>query len=224
MTTALRQPRLLPVPAVALWSYQKVRTPSLRIGPDGIYHEGTENRDEEGQLWPQVRGSQTGAPQYAVMNPLKQRQAMKRLLCQVGMGPATRTEYGVLWVLPRPTGSPEDPEYDWDQGVTTTEPPVCRFHARVSAYQCPRLRTRGHVAVFVREAELVAVEGTYYPPPSIGVRPIKTALPIDSPDTRLMVADRLVRRLRATTPVDLTDRILARGALPCTRRTPAKSR
>ncbi|MFB6504249.1 MULTISPECIES: hypothetical protein [unclassified Streptomyces] len=224
MTTVPRRSRLLPVPAVALWSDQTVRIPHLRIGPDGVYHEGPENRDEEGQLWPQVRGPQTGAPEYAEMNPLKQCQAMERLLCQVGMGPATRTEHGVLWVLPRPTGSPEDPDYDWDEGVTTTEPPACLFHARVSAHQCPRLRTRGHVAVFVRDTELVAVEGTYYPPPPTGARPIKTVLPIDAPDTRLMVADRLVRRLRAVTPVDITDRSPARGALPCNRRTREKDR
>ncbi|MFJ5721038.1 hypothetical protein [Streptomyces sp. NPDC093149] len=224
MTTNPRQPRLLPVPAVALWSDQQVRALPLWIGPDGIYHEGTENRDADGQLWPQVRGPQTGAPQYAVLNPLKQCQAMEQLLCQVGMGPATRTEHGLLWVLPRPTGSLDDPEYDWDQGVTTTEPPVCLFHARVSAHQCPRLSTRGPVAVYIREAELVAVDGTYYPPPPTQARPIKTVLPIDAPDTRLMVVDHLVRRLRAATPVDITDRTLARGALPCNRRTRKKAR
>ncbi|MFI9626432.1 hypothetical protein [Streptomyces sp. NPDC052042] len=224
MTTDPRQPRLLPVPAIALWSSQQVRTPPLRIAPDGIYHEGSENRDADGQLWPQVHGPQAGMPHYAVMNPLKQCQAMEHLLCQVGMGPATRTEQGLLWVLPRPTGSPDDPEYDWDQGVTTTEPPVCLFHARVSAHQCPRLSTRGHVAVYVREAELVAVEGTYYPPPPTRARPIKTVLPIDAPDARLMVAEGLARRLRAVTPVDTTDRTLAHGAVPCNRRTRKKDR
>ncbi|MET9932325.1 MULTISPECIES: hypothetical protein [unclassified Streptomyces] len=224
MTTASPRPRLLPVPAVALWSGQRVSTPPLHIGPEGVSHRGAEERDTEGQLWPQVCGGRTGRPEYALMNPLLQRQAMDRLLCQVGMGPATRTEHGVLWILPRPAGSPDDPEYDWTEGVTTTEPPTCLFHARVSAHQCPRLRKRGHVAVYVRDAELVAVEGTYYPPLSRPVRPVRTALPLDSPDTRLMVADRLVRRLRAPTPVDITDRLLARGALPCNRPTRAKGR
>ncbi len=175
MTTASPRPRLLPVPAVALWSGQRVVTPPLHIGPDGVSHRGTEERDAEGQLWPQVHGARTGRPEYAVMNPLLQRQAMDRLLCQVGMGPATRTEHGMLWILPRPAGSPEDPEYDWTEGVTTTEPPVCLFHARVSAHQCPRLGKRGHVAVYVRDAELVAVEAPTthrWRDPSVPSRPL----------------------------------------------------
>ncbi|MGW1602328.1 hypothetical protein [Streptomyces eurythermus] len=198
-----RPPRLLPVPAVALWSDQTVHVPQLRLGPEGVYSTGPEIRDADGLLWPQVFGPETGEPLYAVMDPLKQRRAMEEFRCQVGMGPATRTPLGVLWVLPLPRGTGEDPPRDWDKGVLTTEPPVCLAHARV--------------AVRVQEAELYAVKGTFYPPPPIGARPFRTTRRLDDPEARLMVADLLVRRLKKATPIGLSDPDLARDAAPCNR-------
>ncbi|MFJ4800137.1 hypothetical protein [Streptomyces murinus] len=210
-----RPPRLLPVPAVVMWSDQTIHTPPLRLGPSGVYHHGVENRDADGLLWPQVLGPETGEPLYAVMDPIKQRRAMDELLCQVGMGPAHRTEHGVLWVLPRPAGTAEDPAWDWEGGVRTTEPPVCLAHALVSVRKCSALIEKGFEAFYVREAELVAVQGTYYPPPSSRARPFEKTSRLDAPDARLMVADHLVRRLRMATPVDLTDRDVTRNAAPC---------
>ncbi|GAA2485471.1 hypothetical protein GCM10010393_15620 [Streptomyces gobitricini] len=153
------------------------------------------------------------------MKPLKPRLAMEEFRCQVGMRPATRTGNGALWLLPLPAGTPEDPPWDWAEGVTTTEPPVCLAHALVAAQKCPRLGERRHQAFFVRDAELVAVEGHLYPtPPSPPwARPQKAAVAWDFPEARLMVVERLVRRLRDVTPVDLDDRELTGDAVPCNR-------
>ncbi|MEU3529000.1 hypothetical protein AB0E62_34975 [Streptomyces sp. NPDC038707] len=215
-TPGPRPPRLLHVPAVALWSDQTVHVPPLRLGPEGIYSTGPESRDADGLLWPQVFGPETGEPLYAVMDPLKQRRAMEEFRCQVVMGPATRTPRGVLWVLPLPRGTDEDPPRDWDKGVLTTEPPVCLAHARVAVRKCPRLK-EGYEAFFVQEAELYAIKGTLYPPPPIGARPFRTTRRLDNPETRLMVANLLVRRLKKATPIDLFDPDLARGTAPCNR-------
>ncbi|MFI9423314.1 hypothetical protein ACIG54_07085 [Streptomyces achromogenes] len=118
--------------------------------------------------------------------------------------------------MPLPRDTDEDPPRDWERGVVTTEPPVCLAHARVSVRKCPRLK-EGYEALFVQEAELYAIKGTFYPPPPIGARPYRTSRRLDAPDARLMVADLLARRLRKATPVDLYDPHLTRHAVPCDR-------
>ncbi|MGC4916345.1 hypothetical protein [Streptomyces albogriseolus] len=47
-------------------------------------------------------------------------QSPHRLLCQVGMGPATRTAASVLWLVPKATGTPQDPvSPQWPEIRTT---------------------------------------------------------------------------------------------------------
>ncbi|MEU2232603.1 GntR family transcriptional regulator [Streptomyces vietnamensis] len=205
-------PRLEPVPAVALWSGQSLHIPPVCLDPDGIYHEDPENRDASGLLWPRISGTATGTPRYADVNPFQQRKAMAELRCQIGMGPATRSSLGVLWLLPVPEGTEDDPARDWDAGENVIEPPTCLFHSRDATGRCPELR-KGHEAVWACVTELVGVAGVYYPPDR--PQPVERTLALGDPDLAFMVATALVRYLGAITPVDLSDPQLFADAVPC---------
>jgi hypothetical protein len=225
-----------PVPRIVLRAHQRVQRGPLHITADGIQYTDPRpsDRDEEGILWPRVSGPETGRPLYADIHPLRQRAAMEdpqRLLCQVGMGPATATPEGVLWIVPRPSGRPGDPRQAGWPAIRTTEPPVCAAHAPVAARWCPRLRGGGYAAVLARRAPLVAVEGTLYRPSGGGrIRAVPHAVfeldPPDDPaaaqdvDARFLLAEHLARHLTDITPVDLRDPQLYRDAVPCTARDP----
>lgn len=88
------------------------------------------------------------------MHPLRQRRAMRRLLCQVCGGPADRNEHGVLWLL----RDHHDDWPNWPEGMANTYPPVCLPCARASIRECPALR-RGYVAVRARHCPIVGVYG-----------------------------------------------------------------
>ncbi|MEU8617321.1 hypothetical protein [Streptomyces sp. NPDC048623] len=165
-----------------------------------------------GVLWPRISGTATGTPRYADVNPFQQRKAMAELRCQIGMGPATRSSLGVLWLLSVPEGTEDDPARDWEAGENVIEPPTCLFHARASAARCPELR-RKHEAVWAGHAELVGVAGVYYPPDR--PQPVERTLALDDPDLASMVATALIRYLNAVTPVDLSDPRLDAHAVPC---------
>lgn len=216
------------MPRIVLRTGQRIIRGPLRITADGIEFPDPrpDDRDAEGILWPRVAGEEMGPPLFADVHPLRQREAMedpRRLLCQVGMGPATVTPDGVLWLVPRPTGSPADPVRIGWPAVRTAEPPVCAAHAPVAARWCPRLRLGGYAAVLVRRAPLVAVQGTLYRPTGDGrvdARPRATfELEEDSEgqdaDARFLLAEHLVRQLEDVTPVDLRDPELYRDAVPC---------
>lgn len=219
-----------PTPRIVLRADQRVHRGPLRITADGIRYGDPRpsDWDDEGILWPRVTGTETGRPLYADINPLRQRAAMEdpqRLLCQVGMGPATATPDGVLWIVPQPAGKPWDPHRPrWPAG-RTAEPPVCTAHAPLAARSCPRLR-EGCAAVLVRRAPLVAVEGTLFRPGGDGlVETLPHAMfeldpPDDMPgeeliDPRFLLGEHLVRDLDGLTPVDLRDPELYRDAVPC---------
>ncbi|WP_024755966.1 hypothetical protein [Streptomyces exfoliatus] len=128
-----------------------------------------------------------------------QRTAMEQLLCRVCSGPPERTGDGVLWLLPLPTGTPDDWPWDgWPEGITTTDPPVCLRHARLSP-------SRSEVdcrAFFAAEAEVIGVYGTLHPAPGVLANPVERALRFDDPRMPWMVATLFVRQLRRLTPAD----------------------
>lgn len=220
-----------PTPRIVLRADQRVHRGPLRITADGIRYDDPRpsDWDDEGILWPRVTGTETGRPLYADINPLRQRLALedpRQLLCQVGMGPATVTSAGVLWIVPQPAGKPWDPHRSgWPAG-RTAEPPVCAAHAPLAARWCPRLRGGSYAAAFVRRAPLVAVEGTLFRPGGEGrVETVAHAMfeldpPDDMPgeeliDPRFLLGEHLVRDLDGVTPVDLRDPALYRDAVPC---------
>jgi hypothetical protein len=104
------------------------------------------DRDDKGVLWYRTPSRpRQGRPEFGRVHPLRQRRAMRRLLCQVCGGPADHTSDGVLWLL-------KDHREDWPgwpENMAVTEPPVCAPCVRVASRLCPALR-KGAVTVRVR--------------------------------------------------------------------------
>jgi len=139
-------------PYVTSWSEESVWDVPVVLGEQGIAYadEHVMDRDQDGVLWarcPVRRG--WGRPVFGEVHPLRQRRAMRRLLCQVCAGPADRTKDGVLWLL-------VDWRHDWPDWpnrMGVIEPPICVPCARLSVRVCPTLRRRGAVAVRARRAD-----------------------------------------------------------------------
>jgi hypothetical protein len=155
-----------PVPYVAAWSDEKpLPTQVIARGPAGIGYtdETILDRDEHDVLWTRIpsRPGQ-GTPILGRVHSLRQRRAMRRLLCQVCGQPAHRTEQDLLWLL---LDHREDWP-DWPENIANTYPPVCPTCARKSIRACPALR-RGYVAVRARHCPLSGVYGLRYQPARI---------------------------------------------------------
>ncbi|WP_084477312.1 hypothetical protein [Actinokineospora enzanensis] len=185
------------VPYIASWS-SETEAPKPKVIPRsrgiGFADETMTDRDTRGILWartPSTPGH--GKPMFAAVHSLRQRRAMRRLLCQVCGGPADRNANGVLWML-------RDFRADWPDwpaGMGVTEPPICRACAEHSARVCPALR-RGYALVRVADCTVIGVHGITYNPrhsekSEAGIR--------EFTDYRLpwTVAYTLVRELRDTT-------------------------
>lgn len=174
--------------------------------------ETPEDRDERGVLWARcsqslLDGDPTGKPRWSEVHPLRQRETMSRLRCQVCRGPASRTKKGFLFLAsPLPNGSSEP---SWPEGLLTVQPPVCLNHAGLSVRECAHLGRAGHVAVRVRQPRPYGVFGSYYAlTPGKGL----IALPHDDEGRALRYGDplagwylasQLVCKLRGVSIVDL---------------------
>lgn len=185
-------------PYITSWSaeqdlpYRLVERPGLGIG---YADESFGDRDARGVLWQRaaVRHG-VGKPEFGKVHPLRQRRAMRQLLCQVCAKPADRNEDGVLWLL-------RDYRSDWTgwpDGMGCNEPPVCRACVPLSLHLCPALR-RGAVAIRAREFEVAGVRGALYRAGTVE----EASLAYDDPDVRRLVASALIRELRGCTFVPL---------------------
>lgn len=108
MTTEAKQPATCPVlkgphgpvPYIALWSGERLPAPRVVNSPRGGIGYPDENlldRDHCGVLWTRVRSCRgVGEPIYEKQHPLRQRKAMRALLCQVCAAPADQNQHGVL--------------------------------------------------------------------------------------------------------------------------------
>jgi hypothetical protein len=189
------------VPYVTTWSAEQ-DLPSRLVERRGFgiayADEMLADRDERGVLWRRTPSRpRQGQPEFGNVHPLRQRQVMWRLLCQVCAGPADQTEDGTLWLL-------KDHREDWPnwpEGMGVAEPPVCLRCARMSVRLCPALR-KGAVAIRVRNALLAGVRGALYrgggPSP---VAIAETVVAFDDPAVRWVCAVGLVRELRGCTIV-----------------------
>ena len=149
--------------------------------------------DARGVLWqrPAVRHG-VGKPEFGKVHPLRQRRAMRQLLCHVCAEPADQNDDGVLWLL----RDYRDDWPGWPEGMACTEPPVCVPCVAVSLRLCPALR-RGAVAVRVREFEVAGVRGALYRKGMFGPVAVEDVnLAYNAPDTRWVVASALIRELR----------------------------
>jgi hypothetical protein len=160
------------------------------------------DRDTRGVLWHRTFSRpHEGRPKFGDVHSLRQRRAMRRLLCQVCGGPADRTEDGVLWLLP-------DHSDDWDnwpEGMANVEPPICLPCVGTSLQLCPKLR-RGAAAVRVRESPVVGVRGALYKRGAVGPVVVgETVAGFDDPVIRWVKAVGLVRQMRGCSVLPLEE-------------------
>jgi hypothetical protein len=142
-----------------------------------------------------------GRPEFGNVHSLRQRRAMRRLLCQVCGGAADQIEDGVLWLLP---DYREDWE-GWPEGMGNGEPPICLPCASISLRLCPKLR-RGAAAVRARECPIVGVRGALYERGKVGPAIAREGvLGFDDPAICWMRAVGLVRQLRGCRLIGLEE-------------------
>ena len=190
------------VPYITSWSAEKslpAKVIELR-GRIGYADEAFGERDEHGVLWsrvPLLPGQ--GRPLFGKIHALRQRRAMRKLLCQVCAGPADESELGTLWLVP-------DFREDWPgwpEHMACTEPPVCLACARVSVRVCPALR-KGYVAIRVGRSAVSGIYGARYRPGIPYPTPTEDRIvSYADPDVRWTRAGQLVRELLDCTIVNL---------------------
>jgi len=205
LATCAGESRRIIAPYITTWSVEQDLPYRLVVRPGqgiGFADELLGDRDAKGVLWQRAAiRHEVGRPEFGKVHPLRQRRAMRRLLCQVCAEPADRNDDGVLWLL-------RDYRNDWPEwpnGMASTEPPICIPCVATSLRQCPALR-RGAVALRVREFEVVGVRGALY---RNGLRgPVAAEavnMAYDDPDVRWMVASALIRELRGCAFVPIVD-------------------
>jgi hypothetical protein len=188
------------VPYITEWSSEHYPSvPVVARGRWGIGYarERRGDRDHRGVLWTRITTAPgNGRPLFRRVHPLRQRRAMRQLLCQICGGPADRNEQGVLWLL-------GEADKGWTGSEVTGQPPVCLPCALVASRACPHLRGNA-LALRVRHAPIEGVSGILYRPgPNGPVRLGPATLPYTDPRTRRLQAFQLMRGLYDCTVVDL---------------------
>lgn len=193
------------VPYITAWDTEPSLPVRLLALPSGIAYadEGMSDRDRQGVLWlRELSRPGLGRPVFGRVHSLRQRRAMRKLLCQVCGGPADRNGLGVLWLV----FDDEDKAPGWPDGISTTNPPVCGRCARISARACPKLRAGGFIAVRVGHSQIAGVSGALYEA-GAGFRAVLVAddvmVAFDDPTVRWTLAGQLVREISECTVVKL---------------------
>jgi hypothetical protein len=187
------------VPYIVSWSSEQFLPATVVDRPGyGIAYtdEILADRDQQGVLWQRKSVSPgQGRPQFGQIHPLRQRRAMRRLLCGICGGPPDQNEQGMLWLVRDFRGDWPG----WPEGMAVTEPPVCLNCARLSARLCPELR-KGFVALRVGRSAVTGVRGVLY---QGGPSEINVAL--DDPTVRWVQAAHLLRQLTECTITELAE-------------------
>ncbi|MGH3760516.1 hypothetical protein [Actinophytocola sp.] len=204
MSGALVLGRVGVVPYIATWSAEdSPAIPIIEHPGRGIAYpdETLTDRDQRGVLWTRTTSRPgEGRPEFGKVHPLRQRRAMRRLLCQVCATPADHDARGVFWLL---NDHPEDWP-NWPDAVVTTHPPTCLACARMAVRLCPALR-RSHTAVRVGRSTVCGVFGTRYRADYLYAKPSgpESFVPYEDPTIRWTCAGQLVRELTDCTVTDL---------------------
>ncbi|KJK43702.1 hypothetical protein UK23_32220 [Lentzea aerocolonigenes] len=194
-------------PYITTWSAEQdlpSRVVEHPLGGIGYADEGLGDRDAHGVLWSRIGvRAGTGRPEFGKVHPLRQRRAMRKLLCQVCGGPADRTDEGVLWLLRDYRGDWPS----WPEGMASTEPPACVLCVAISLKRCPALH-RGAVAVRVRECPIAGVRGAIYQRGLFGPTAVSAAnVAYEDPDICWTVASALIRELKGCVQISLEELI-----------------
>jgi hypothetical protein len=205
MSGAVASGRVGVVPYIATWSaeMQPVEGPIIDHPRRGIAYpdETLTDRDRHGVLWTRTTSRQgIGRPLFAKIHSLRQRRAMRRLLCQVCAGPADESDRGVFWLFNK---NPENwPE--WPDAVSTAHPPTCLACTRVAVRLCPALR-RSCAGVWVGRSTVSGVFGARYRAgrPYAELTDPGALVRYDDPTIRWTCASQLVRQLSDCTTAEL---------------------
>jgi hypothetical protein len=158
------------------------------------------DRDDKGVLWFRVPSHpRQGRPDFGRVHPMRQRRAMRRLLCQVCASPADTNDDGVLWLLK----DERNGWAGWPEKMAVTEPPVCLPCVAVAIRLCPALR-KGAVALRARSCPIVGVRAILYRNREGTLVDIEdVVIRYDDPVIRWTRAMNLVREFRACAIVPL---------------------
>jgi hypothetical protein len=191
------------VPYIAPWSTEEaLPTTVVQRGGLGIgfADETFADRDEHGILWRRIPSRPgRGRPLFGEVHPLRQRRAMRRLLCNVCASPADHNDQGVLWLV----RDHRDDWPDWPNEMAVTEPPVCLPCAHQSVRACPALR-QGYAALRVGNCPVGGVYGVRYQPGRPDpITVTDEIVALEDPLIRWTVASQLIRHLTDCTIIDL---------------------
>jgi hypothetical protein len=174
-TTTLR------VPYITAYSEEMTPHPlefaAHRGATDGMrlsYADSVPQDWQLGVLWARQGLHRQGRPEWKIVNTLRQRRCMLRLLCQV-CGLSADDDGRTFWVLA------DDPGDTSTGAGYTNAPPTCRTCIPEAISACPRLR-RGAAVYTVGGAEPYGVLADILRPD--GRRPVEVerniAIPLDS--------------------------------------------
>ncbi|MGW7199410.1 hypothetical protein, partial [Streptomyces chryseus] len=203
----------LHVPFIAPWSGEESPSSTLVV-INGVGGLGLGYADEvptidrrNGVLWKRCSAAPgAGRPNLAGVHPLRQRQAMSHLVCQV-CGTSTFDTNFARWgerhlFVVRDVGGQSIHE-----GERTRTPPICVPCAHEAVRDCSHLR-RGHTAALVNRPQPWGVAGIVYDPDTLQAIKVQspdglTEVAYDSPLIRWTVAHRDVATLHGCTTVSL---------------------
>lgn len=199
------------VPYIASWSseVELPATPVERRGRLGYADEDLNDRDRLDVLWRRVGHSPgQGRPTFGIVHSLRQRRAMRRVLCQVCGDVVGDDDHGVLWLM----GREEYQRAPWPAPIDTPHPPVCLPCAEVSITACPHLRNH-YVAVRVRRYRVAGAYGAIHQPRLTGPIAVDVgSVAFDDHRILWMQASQLIMRLTDYRVVDLDAEIAAHKA------------
>ena len=192
-------------PYITSWSSEhELKRDVVECRSVGIAYtdECVTDRDDHGVLWCEVVSRpRQGRPQFGRVHPLRQRRAMRRLLCQVCGSPADQNDDGVLWLLQ----DHHDDWPSWPERMGSTEPPVCAGCVPIAMRLCPAMR-QGAVAFRVCRYPIIGVRGMLYHREGKDlIATHEENARYDDPTVRWMRAVSLIRELRDCTIVPLED-------------------
>ncbi|MCM1967759.1 hypothetical protein [Streptomyces sp. G1] len=213
MPPTLDRPRFeyrgLTVPYIALWEHERITHPRLTFvrAPGGVGRlayvgEKSRDRDRRGALYVRENSAQgQGTPDFPRMHSVRQREAQRRLLCQVCGVSARKMHQGrTLYLM----GSPEGRE-PIREGERSPSPPLCPPCALESASSCRQLR-RGLAAAWVEKIVPWGVSGIPHHPDTL--QPLvedRVEVAYDDRRIRFTLAYYQVNELRGVTPVSLEE-------------------
>jgi hypothetical protein len=187
------------VPYITAWSSETMPPPVVVSRGRGIGYadETLFDRDRDGVLWARSGVSPgVGRPQFKNVHCLRQRRAMRKLLCQV-CGVACG-EDGVWMLSVREYADGEGP---WPAPVVTAHPPLCPDCVERSGRLCPHLRD-GFVVLKARRFRPGAVSGMLYELTGGGLRAVgRETVAYGHPLVRWLQASQLHMRLEDYTVV-----------------------